>query len=221
MVGHQIKGWYAVITVKQLCRVLGCDQSLGYRYIEPINITIDRYSINTPQRIAAFIAQVGHESARLTHVVENLNYSAEGLAKTWPNRFKDKTTGKPNELAKRLHRKPEDIANESYATRLGNGNVASGEGWAYRGRGLIQITGRNNYAAVSHDLGINALMHPELLESPLYAAMSAGWYWDRNLLNLDADVGDIEGMTRRINGGLNGIIDRKELYQSGLVEFMA
>lgn len=208
-----------MITVAQLCRVLGCPQDVAMRYVEPINIAMNRYTINTPQRIAAFVAQIGHESARLSRVTENLNYSAGGLAKTWPNRYRDSTTGHPNALAKSMHRKPEAIANDCYACRMGNGAVQSGDGWRYRGRGLIQITGRNNYAAVSHDLGINAILHPELLESPLYAAMSAGWYWHRHLLNLDADDGDIKGMTRRINGGLNGLQDRTELYQAGLVEF--
>lgn len=207
-----------MITVAQLCRVLGCPQDVAMRYVEPINIAMNRYTINTPQRMAAFVAQIGHESQRLTHVVENLNYSAAGLALTWPNRYRDRETGKANDLARKLHRRPEAIANNCYAGRMGNGDEASGDGWRYRGRGLIQITGRNNYAAVSHDLGINAITHPELLESPLYAAMSAGWFWHRNLLNIDADDGDIEGMTRRINGGLNGLQERIALYESGLRE---
>lgn len=188
----------------------GCSEAAAALYVEPLNITMQRYRINTPRRQAEFLAQIAHESARLSAVVENLSYSAQGLAKTWPGRFR-LPDGTPNALARALHRNPQAIASSVYANRMGNGAAASGDGWRFRGRGLIQVTGRDNYRRCGDALGIDLLAAPEALESPLYAALSAGWYWDLHQLNALADVRSTEAITRRINGGLNGLADRLAL----------
>jgi putative chitinase len=159
--------------------------------------------------MAAFIAQVGHESAQLTAVAENLNYSAQALMKTWPSRFSAET-------AAACARQPEKIANIAYASRMGNGAPGSGDGWKYRGRGLIQVTGKANYQKCGAALGVDLITNPELLEQPANAAMSAGWFWSANGLNALADSGDLEGITRKINGGLNGYADRSAIYARAL-----
>lgn len=174
-------------------------------------LAADRFEIDTELRVAAFLAQVSHESARFRKTAENLNYSAEGLAKVWPSRFADMTGG-PTETAKRIARRPEDIANIAYAGRMGNGTAGSGDGWRYRGRGLIQITGREMYGLCGEGLGLDLIANPEMLEAPLYAALSAGWYWQHKRLNRYADKGDIRGMTRIINGGLHGLADRQAIF---------
>ncbi|MBJ2181457.1 glycoside hydrolase family 19 protein [Pseudomonas veronii] len=166
-----------------------------------------RYGIVGTPRAAAFIAQVGHESGQLTRLVENLNYSADGLMKTWPSRF-------DLVRATACARKPEQIANVVYACRMGN--AAPGDGWKYRGRGPIQVTGKANYAACGEALGLDLINHPELLEKPQYAAMSAAWFWSANGLNTLADAGDLTKITRRINGGLTGQADRQALYDKAL-----
>ena len=175
-----------------------------------------RYQIDAnPRRLAAWLATIAHESARLTMTVENLNYSAQGLAQTWPSRYAD-MTGRPTATAIRIARKPEDIANLTYAGRMGNGSAGSGDGWKYRGRGLIQITGRDNYEATAAALGEDFVSQPEQLEHPYYAAMSAAEWWRRNGCNQLADTGDMAAVTRRVNGGLTGLDDRLKLYAAAL-----
>ncbi|MDP3766492.1 MAG: glycoside hydrolase family 19 protein [Dehalococcoidia bacterium] len=163
-----------------------------------------RWAIDTTARIAAFLAQVGHESADLARTKENLNYSADGLRKTWPNRFPTV------EIARQYARKPAAIANLVYANRMGNGNGASGDGARFIGRGLLMLTGRQNYHAYAMDMADPALT-PDWLAQPPHAALSACWYWGSRNLNLIADYDDVEAVraaTRRINGGLIGIEDR-------------
>ena len=193
-----------IITQAQLREIMGCSGTVAMTWCDPVNAVIQRFNLDTRMRTAAFLAQVGHESTRLTRLVENLNYSAEGLVATWPKRFDAK-------LAAQVARKPEQIANIVYADRLGNGSQASGDGWEYRGRGLIQITGKSNYRDCGAVLGLDLLKTPSLLEIPTNAAMSAGWFWSMNGLNALADAGQFETLTRRINGGLNGLADRKDL----------
>ena len=188
-----------------------------------LNAAMQKYEINTPKRVACFLAQVGHESGHLVKLVENLNYSADGLAATWPNRYRDKATGKPNALAQSLHRKPEAIANNVYAKRMGNGDEASGDGWRYRGRSLIHVTGKDNYLATGIGIGINLLNNPELLERYEYACIAAAWWWHDKKLNQVADLVTIDhkskvspeyqAMTKTINGGLNGYADRETLLR--------
>ena len=192
------------ITRSQLREIMGCSGTVAITWCDPINAVMQRFKLDTKARAAAFLAQVGHESGRLTRLVENLNYSSEGLVATWPKRFDTK-------LAAQVARKPEQIANIVYADRLGNGSQASGDGWKYRGRGLIQITGKSNYRDCGAVLGLDLLSNPSLLEIPTNAAMSAGWFWSTSGLNALADAGQFETMTRRINGGLNGLADRKVL----------
>lgn len=157
-------------------------------------------------RQAAFLAQCAHESAEFTAVKENLNYSGTALRNIFGKYFRT------DELVAQYARKPERIANRVYANRMGNGNEASGDGWRFRGRGLIQLTGRNNYTACGNDLQINLIDNPEWLETPQGAVKSALWFWNRNDLNSYADVEDIRGMTKRINGGYHGLDDRIAKY---------
>ncbi|AXS87489.1 glycoside hydrolase family 19 protein [Pseudomonas aeruginosa] len=200
------------ITEQQLLRILPNAGPRAGVFFEPLNRGMTRFGITSPVRAAAFLAQVGHESAQLTHLVENLNYSARGLAATWPSRYLG-ADGQPNALAQRLARNPRAIANNAYASRNGNGGEASGDGWLFRGRGLLQITGRSNYRAAGAGLGQPLEAEPDLLEQPEWAAISAAWWWSRHGLNELADRGDFAAITRRINGGLNGQVERLELWE--------
>lgn len=185
----------------------GCGATLlrSAQWIAPLQAACDRYYINTPLRIAAFLAQVGVESARLTALSENLNYSAEGLLATFPKYFNAVE-------AAQYERQPQKIANRVYANRYGNGNEVSGDGWKFRGRGLFGVTFHDNYAACGKALVLPLLDHPELLEQPSNAAMAAGWFWDSHDLMKLADAGRFEGISRAINGGLNGYSERLALY---------
>jgi putative chitinase len=172
------------------------------KWLEPMLETFEKYDISTPERQAAFIGQCAHESGNFKYLEENLNYSAERLCAVWPSRF-------PNlEAAAPYHRNPEAIANKVYSGRMGNGPEDSGEGFAFRGRGVVQLTGRDNYQRCGDGLGVDLVGNPDLLKDPKYAMLSAGWFWNKTNLNALADSGDLETMTRRINGGLNGLNDR-------------
>ena len=173
--------------------------------IAPLNNAMQEFRITTPLRQVAFIAQTAHESIGYSAFVENLNYSAQALLATWPSHF---TAAEAASYA----RKPERIANRAYADRGGNGNEASGDGWKYRGRGIIQITFRDNYRACGTGLGADLVSHPELLEQPSYAFRSGAWFWNSRNLNPLADLGDFVRITRVINGGLNGLADRQRYY---------
>lgn len=199
-----------------LLEALGVRHALAVQWLPHISQAAHRYQIDAnPRRVAAWLATIAHESARLTRTVENLNYSAQGLARTWPSRYAD-MTGQPTATAIRIARHPEQIANLTYAGRMGNGSAGSGDGWRYRGRGLIQITGRANYAQAGAELGLDLIAHPEQLERPFLAAMSAAEWWSRNGCNPLADTGDLASVTRRVNGGLTGLDDRLKLYSAAL-----
>lgn len=198
-----------ILTAPKLAKCLNISESLAARWFPHIDATLDKYTINSKLRIAAFIAQVGHESGHLRLTSENLNYSASGLLNTFGKYFDSKT-------AEAYARKPEMIASRVYANRMGNGNEASGDGWKYRGRGLIQVTGKENYTACSKSLGLNLVETPDLLAQDRDAAMSAGWFWSSKGLNNYADRKEFDTITRRINGGLNGKADRDALYQRAL-----
>jgi putative chitinase len=179
---------------------------LADRWVVALNETCEEFAIDTPFRIAGFLSNVAHESAGFKFVKENLNYSAASLMRVWPSRF-------PNvEIAQRYAMQPEKIANRAYADRMGNGDEASGDGAKFLGRGLIQLTGKNNYVAYSLACNNEALQHPEIVEQPKYAAESAGWFWNVNRLNTLADAQDVGGMCKRINGGYNGLDDRQMKY---------
>ena len=195
------------ITVQQLLQILPNAGQVAGVFVPVLNTAMSRYQIVGLKRVASFIAQVGHESGQLTHLVENLNYSADALRKTWPSRF-DAC------LASAVARKPEQIANIAYGNRMGN--TGPGEGWMYRGRGLIQITGRANYQLCGDALALDLINHPELLEKPQHACISAAWFWATNGLNTLADAGKFEAITQRINSGQNGAADRHALYARAL-----
>ncbi len=169
---------------------------------------LPEYDINTPERVAAFMAQCGHESGGFTILQENLNYGAKGLRATFPKYFPT------DAIAAQYERQPQRIANRVYANRMGNGDEASGEGWTYRGRGIIQITGKNNYHKISQNMFDSDLLieQPDLLLDIDYAIHSAGWFWTAAKLNDLADIGDLKLMTKRINGGFIGLDDRIKHY---------
>lgn len=195
-----------MITIEQMAEAFPDvkPQTLEIFY-EPLVAAMDEFGIDTPARVSGFLAQCAHESGNFTAVRENLNYSADGLRRVFPKYFRDVD-------ANDYHRQPEKIANRVYANRMGNGDEESGDGWRYRGRGLIQLTGRDNYAACSMDLQIDLLEDPSYLETPEGAARSAAWFWWKNGLNNFADKNDIVGMTKRINGGTIGLEDRQKHY---------
>ncbi|MCV4283192.1 glycoside hydrolase family 19 protein [Pseudomonas capsici] len=175
------------ITVQQLQKILPSAGVRASLFASALNTAMDKYQITTPLRIAAFIAQIGHESGQLRYVRE---LGSDDYLKRYD-------TGR-------------------LAASLGNTLEADGDGQLYRGRGLIQVTGRANYAACGKALGLDLLKHPELLEQPEHAAMSAGWFWDRARLNVLADKGDFLLITKRINGGTNGLAEREEFYERAL-----
>lgn len=173
------------------------------------------YEINTPERIASFLAQCGHESAGFTVLQENLNYSADGLNKIFKKYFPTLESAQP------YARKPEMIANRVYASRMGNGDEHSGEGYKFRGRGPIQLTGKANYAACSEFLfqDDTLINDPDMLLDPEYALHSACWFWWKNDLNKFADTADLVTMTKRINGGTIGLEDRIKHYNEAMEIF--
>jgi putative chitinase len=195
------------------------------KWLDALEATCQEFEINTPERIASFLAQTSHESGGYTMLSENLNYKAATLAACWPNRFaelgpdkkpKKDDKGKliPTAVANSIAGKPELIANLVYSSRMGNGPAESGEGWKYRGRGLKQLTGKDNYTRCGNALGVDLVSNPDMLLEPLYAARSAGWFWKANNLSAFADVGDIKGMTKKINGGFIGLEQRQALYDA-------
>lgn len=196
-----------VITVGNLM-ALGATEKRAERYVDHLNRWMTLFAIDTPLRQAHFLAQVMHESQGLLADEENMNYSAAGLMRVFKKYF-------TADSAKLYERQPEKIANRVYAKRMGNGNTESGDGWRFRGRGLIMVTGRENYAAFAKWVGEPRLATtPEMLTRPEYAAASAVWYWNDKALNHYADADDIEKITRKINGGANGIVERMELLRT-------
>ena len=182
------------MTLEQLDKL-----GLDHKWLEPLNETFAKYDINTPKRQACFIGQCMHESGGFKILQENLNYSAAALMRTWPSRFPDMDT------AEKYEHNPQKIASKVYAGRMGN--TTPEEAGMYIGRGLIQLTGKENYANCGLGLGVDLLGNPDWLGTPKYAALSAGWYWHKK--NLNALVDDIETMTKRINGGTIGLDDRR------------
>lgn len=166
---------------------------------------MDKFAINTPLRLAHFISQCAHESGNFKATVEGLNYSTEALMRTWPKRF-------PAELAKQCARNPEKIANVAYANRMGNGPAESGDGYKYRGRGYIQLTGKINYAAFSKFVSPDDVVATPELVATKYPLLSAAWFWNNIALNKKADKGAtddvVKEITQAINGGQNGYDDR-------------
>lgn len=171
-------------------------------WVDALNETFQRFKILTPIQQASFIGQCGHECGNFRILEENLNYRAETLMKLWKARF-------PTiEIANEYARNPKKIANKVYANRMGNRDEASGDGYRFRGRGCIQLTGHANYFHAGQACGEDFVMQPDLVATPRYAAMTAGWFWDTHKLNQYADRQDFLMMTKKINGGTIGLDDR-------------
>lgn len=180
-------------------------------WYEGLSDALPQYQIITVPRVAAFIAQCAHESGGFRLMEENLNYKAATLTKLWPARY-------PAGIAEQYAGKPQAIANKSYGGRMGNGDESSGDGWKFRGRGILQLTGRSNYTECSKYLfSDNTLVdNPDILFDPYYATHSACWFWNKHNLNALADAGDIKTMTKKINGGFIGLEDRIKHYKHAM-----
>jgi putative chitinase len=175
---------------------------IGEQWVDALNETFQRFGILSPIQQASFIGQCGHECGQFKVLEENLNYKAETLMKLWKSRF-------PTiEIANEYARNPKKIANKVYASRMGNRDEASGDGYRFRGRGCIQLTGHANYFHAGQACGEDFVMNPDLVATPKYAAMTAGWFWSTHKLNQYADSRDFVMMTKKINGGIIGLDDR-------------
>ena len=174
---------------------------IGPEWVDALNATFERFDISTPVRQAAFIGQCGHECGNFRILEENLNYRAEALQKLWPKRF-------DAAKAQACARNPKLIANTVYSNRMGNRDEASGDGYRFRGRGLFQLTGHAGYYHAGQALGEDFVMNPDLVSTPKYAALTAGFFWNTHKLNQYADTRDFTMMTKKINGGTIGLNDR-------------
>lgn len=172
------------------------------KWVDPLNETFERFSIVTPRQQAAFLGQCGHECGNFRVLEENLNYRAETLMRIWPKRFPTR------EIANQYAKQPKKIANMVYANRMGNRDEASGDGYRFRGRGCIQLTGSANYFHAGKALGVDFIMDPDLVATPKYAALTAGFFWSTQKLNALADTGNNLALTKKINGGTIGLNDR-------------
>jgi len=197
-----------MITLEQLKKIIPTNKE-PQAWLDVLVDILPEYDINTPKRLAGFLAQTAHESADYKLLEENLNYSAAQLQKTWPKRFDAAT-------AAQFARKPEAIANKVYSNRMGNGTPESGDGWRFRGRGIKQLTGRDNYTAFGKSVNMTAEKAAEYLTTKKGAVESAAWFWKTNNLNRFADAGDIVGLTKAINGGTIGLEDRKKRYNAAI-----
>ena len=177
---------------------------------EALQQLLPDYNINTPLRVAHFVAQTAHESGNYVFVQENLNYKAASLMSVFKKYFPSL------ELAQQYANKPQMIANRVYANRMGNSDEASGDGWRYRGRGLIQLTGKDNYTFFAGSLGISVEEAAEYMATFEGAAQSACFFWEQNNLNRFADANDVKGLTRAINGGYIGLEDRMKHTEHAL-----
>ena len=171
--------------------------------------TIDKFEINTPLRLAHFISQCAHESVGFTDVRENLNYSADGLKRVFPNYF-------PGTLSESYARQPSKIGSHVYADRMGNGDEDTGDGYNYRGRGFLQVTGKENYELFGESINVDVVSNPDIIATD-YPLLSAAWFFSVNnilpICDRGSDRSVVESVTKRVNGGLNGIESRWEIFQ--------
>ena len=172
------------------------------KWVDPLNATFERFQILSPIEQASFIGQCSHECGNFRVLEENLNYKAATLMKLWPKRFP------ALEIANQYAGNPKKIANSVYANRMGNRDESSGDGYRFRGRGCIQTTGHANYYHAGQSLGVDFVMNPDMVATPMYAALTAGFFWATHKLNQKADARDFVGMTKAINGGTIGLDDR-------------
>ena len=193
-----------MITAQQLHTI-----GIGPEWVDPLNQTFAKFGIDDVKKQAAFIGQCAHECNHFKTLEENLNYRAETLQKLFGHKFK------PGEIELYAHN-PEKIANRIYANRGGNRDEASGDGHRFHGRGCIQLTFHDNYWHCGQALGQDFVMNPQLVATPMWAAMSAGWFWSTHGCNQLAESGNQEGLCKRINGGLFGLHERIELTSKAL-----
>jgi putative chitinase len=186
-----------MVTANQLAKL-----KIGPEWTDALNSTFAKFNIVTPRQQAAFIGQCSHECGNFRILEENLNYKAATLMKLWAKRFPTL------EIANSYAGNPKKIANMVYANRMGNRDEASGDGYRFRGRGCIQLTGHANYFHASSALGVDFVMNPDLVSTPMYAAMTAGWFWDTHKINAPAEASDHVRVTKIINGGTIGLDDR-------------
>ena len=194
-----------MVTADQLIKL-----KIDPKWVDPLNETFARFDISNPNRQAAFIGQCGHECGNFRILEENLNYKAATLMKLWPKRFPTL------DVANQYAGNPKKIANMVYANRMGNRDESSGDGYRFRGRGCIQTTGHANYYHAGQSLGVDFVMEPDLVASPKYAALTAGFFWSTHGLNELADKQDHRSITKRINGGFIGLAEREEHIRMAL-----
>ena len=202
------QGFAFNFTPEQLAQIIPNNPYVAEWY-DAISRILPDYEINTVPRVAAFLAQCAHESANFTALKENLNYTAASLTRVWPSRF-------PPDIAEQYAHNQEMIANRAYCDRMGNGSESSGDGWRYAGKGLIQLTGKDNYTRFAESIETPVEQLPEYLGTFEGAVQSACWFWETNNLNQYADSGDILNMTKRINGGTIGLDERTQHYQHAI-----
>ena len=183
---------------------------IGAEWVDALNETFARFNLTTNNQKAMFIGQCSHESGNFRLLQENLNYKAATLMKLWPKRFPSL------EFAKQYEKNPKKIANSVYASRMGNRDEASGDGYRFRGKGLVQLTGHSNHFHAGKALGVDFVMQPDLVATPKYAALTAGWFWETHKLNPPADALDYTKVTKIINGGTIGLDDRIKHVQHAL-----
>ena len=196
------------VTAEQLAEL-----HIGPQWVDALNATFERFYINSKAQQAAFIGQCGHECGNFKVLEENLNYRAATLMKLWPKRFPTL------EVANQYAGNPKKIANMVYASRMGNRDEASGDGHRFRGRGCIQLTGYSNYFHAGKALGVDFVKEPDLVATPMYAALTAGWFWSTHDCNRLAEAQDWKGLTKKINGGTIGLDDRIKHTQHALAVF--
>jgi putative chitinase len=183
---------------------------IGADWVDALNETFSRFNLTSNNQKAMFIGQCSHECGNFRLLEENLNYRAETLMKLWPKRFPSL------EFAKQYEKNPKKIANSVYANRMGNRDEASGDGYRFRGRGALQCTGHSTYFHAGKALGVDFVMQPDLIATPKYAALTAGWFWETHKLNPPSDALDYQKVTRIINGGTIGLDDRIKHVQQAL-----
>lgn len=194
---------------QQLADAAKIDLPHAEAIIGPMNVAIERADLSTPERLAAFIAQTGHESGGFRFMEENLNYKAESLCRVWPSHFNA-------ENAAEYAHQPEKIASRAYANRMANGNEESGDGWTYRGRGWLQTTGKSGYTQLSDATQIDFVSNPDAVATPEGAAISAAVFWEKHNLNRHVDNNDFVGLTKAINGGTIGLEDRMARFNHAM-----
>lgn len=194
---------------QQLADAAKLDLGHAETLIDAMNAAIAQADLSTPERLAAFIAQCGHESDGFRFYEENLNYKPESLIRTWPSHFNE-------ENAHEYGHQPKRIASRAYANRMGNGDEESGEGWEYRGRGWLQTTGKHGYIELSDATQIDFVSNPDAVATPEGAAISAAVYWEKHNLNHFVDNNDFVGLTRHINGGTIGLEERMARFQHAM-----